>query len=84
MFGLRGLRAAVRAVREVGRGELVRLTVRVTPDAVRRGALAGHFPFPRSDGSLLVPWYAPRERAVLRAETVHLGQTLRKRLRNKG
>lgn len=84
MFTLLRLRAVARAGREVARGELVRATVRVTPEAVRRGAIAGRFPFPRSDGSLLVPWYCPGERAVLRAETVHLGQTLRKRLRNKG
>lgn len=84
MVELRRLRAVARLAREAGRGELVRVTVRVTPEAIRRGAIAGRFPFPRSGHSLLVPWYCPRERAVLRAETVHLGQTLRKRLRNKG
>jgi leucyl/phenylalanyl-tRNA--protein transferase len=84
MVLVRRLRAVARVAGEVGRGELVRVTVRVTPEAVRSGALAGRFPFPRSHDSMLVPWYCPGERAVLRAETVHLGQTLRKRLRNKG
>jgi leucyl/phenylalanyl-tRNA--protein transferase len=83
MSDLLRLRAVARAIREVGRGELVRVTKRVTPEAVRRGADAGRFPFPRSEDSLLVGWYSPSQRALLRAETVHLGRTLQRRLRSK-
>jgi leucyl/phenylalanyl-tRNA--protein transferase len=71
-------------VRAVRQGGLVRLSTRITPRGIVRGAAAGRFPYPRTDGSRLVPWYVPHERAVLRAENVHLGDTLRRRLRRQG
>lgn len=74
-------RTAAQAVRALRSRELVRVTVGYTPEAIVRGAAAGRFPVPRSTGARLTPWFAPRARAVLRAEQVHLGQTLRKRLR---
>ncbi|WP_239520263.1 leucyl/phenylalanyl-tRNA--protein transferase [Blastococcus saxobsidens] len=73
-----------RTLREVARGDLVRVTTGVGPQALLRGAAAGRFPFPRSEDSRLIPWYCPRERAVLTAGTVHLGRTLERRLKSKG
>jgi leucyl/phenylalanyl-tRNA---protein transferase len=69
----------IRAVRH--RGLPVRVTVRITPDGVLRGAAAGRFPYPRAGGFPLVPWYLPKERIVLRAERAHIGKSLRWRLR---
>lgn len=66
------------------RGRLVRITAGATPDEWLRGLAVGRFPFPRSNGSRFVPWYVPRERALLRAENVHLGRTLQRRLRREG
>ena len=76
------IRRAAEMVRSVRKGGLVRVSARVTADGMLRGAAAGRFPY--QQGSRLVPWYSPIERAVVRAETVHLGETLRRRLRRKG
>lgn len=72
---------ATHALSVLGRGELVRVTVGCTADALVAGSAAGRFPSPRSSGARLVPWFAPRTRAVLRAEEIHLGQTVRRHLR---
>lgn len=73
--------AAANAVRALLRRELVGVTFGWSAGGVVRGYAAGRFPIPRSNGARLTPWYAPRRRALLRAEQVHLGRTLRKRLR---
>lgn len=69
----------VRAIRH--RGLPVRVTARVTPNQILRGAAAGRFPYPKSGDFLLVPWFVPTERMVLRAERGHVGKSLRWRLR---
>lgn len=84
MSGPRRGHPAVQAVRALRSRELVGVTFGWSADSIVRGLAAGRFPIPRSNGSPLTPWYAPRHRAVLRAEQVHLGQTLRRRLRSKG
>jgi len=71
----------IRNAREKG---LVRVTTRVTARAVLRGAVAGRFPSPRLGGSRLVPWFAPPQRPVLRAENVRLEKPLRRHLRREG
>ncbi len=67
-----------------GRGRLTRVTLGITPDGVLRAATVGSFPYPARNSLHLVPWHVPRERMVLRAENVHLGNTLRRKLRRMG
>jgi leucyl/phenylalanyl-tRNA--protein transferase len=71
-------------VRAVRQGGLVRLSTRITPRGIVRGAAAGRFPYPRTDGSRLVPWYVPPQRLLLRAENVQLEKSLRRHLRREG
>lgn len=63
---------------------LRRVTFRVTPNAFLRGQAAGRFPYPQMNGSRLIPWFEPPQRAVIIVERVHVGATIRKRVRNRG